>query len=95
MLYLITTQKNAIIYGLWGPINYVAAKDGITGFKVQYLSYAQPWAFDFAPDYKGCCRLTDNNYAAGRHAGKCSVCRFLLLTAGKEKYGKIYCKASF
>lgn len=45
--------ENAIIYGLWGPINYVAAKDGITGLKVQYLSYAQPWAFDFAPDYKG------------------------------------------
>ena len=45
--------ENAIVYGLWGPINYVAAKDGITGLKVQYLSYAQPWAFDFAPDYKG------------------------------------------
>lgn len=45
--------ENAILYGLWGPINYVAAKDGITGLKVQYLSYAQPWTFDFAPDYKG------------------------------------------
>lgn len=45
--------ENAIIYGLWGPINYIAAQDGITGLKVQALAYAQPWAFTYSADYKG------------------------------------------
>lgn len=45
--------ENAIIYGLWGPINYIAAQDGITGLQVQALAYAQPWAFTFSDSYKG------------------------------------------
>lgn len=45
--------KNAIIYGLWGPINYIASQDGITDYAVQALAYAQPWAFTYASDYVG------------------------------------------
>lgn len=45
--------ENAIIYGLWGPINYIAAQDGVTGLQVQALAYAQPWAFTFSDSYKG------------------------------------------
>lgn len=45
--------ENAVIYGLWGPINYIAAQDGITGLQVQALAYAQPWAFTFSDSYQG------------------------------------------
>ena len=44
---------NAIIYGLWAPVNYIASQDGITDYVVQALAYAQPWAFTYSSDYVG------------------------------------------
>lgn len=51
--------ENAVIYGLWMPVNYECAQDGVTGIAVQALAYPQPWAFTFASDYVG---VNDGNF---------------------------------
>lgn len=46
-------NDNAILFGLWMPINSIAGQSGIKSYATNYLFNLQPWANEFADDYVG------------------------------------------